>query len=392
MKILFTSEEVIDICEGKYYSMNLGQHLAKYSYMGEIICVCYCREVKKTKLPEIDMNSAKFVFTQKETSVSTKLFGSRKNHEIIQECAKVADMVVAHVPSWNSEHSIAIAKQMGLPYMTVVVGCIWDSMWNYDWRGKLLAIPEFIKQKCQVSNSHYALYVTEYFLQKRYPCDGVTEHASNVCIEPVSKSVLDKRLAKIRSYTDGCQLNIATVAAVNVRYKGQEYVIRAIAKLNKEKGLNYHYYLVGGGDNSFLKEIVKKYEVESYVHFIGALPHEKVIELLDNMDLYIQPSKQEGLPRALIEAMSRALPAIGTRVAGIPELLDANYLVKKGSTNEIVQALLAQMTIKEMEIQAERNFKKASEYSLDLINARRLKFFDKFILDNFNSNVKEVDL
>lgn len=54
MKILFTSEEVIDICDGKYYSMNLGQHLLKYSYMGEVTCVCYCREVKSTKLPEIE--------------------------------------------------------------------------------------------------------------------------------------------------------------------------------------------------------------------------------------------------------------------------------------------------------------------------------------------------
>lgn len=43
MKILFTSEEVVEVCDGKYYSMNLGQHLTKYSYLGEIVCVLLSR-------------------------------------------------------------------------------------------------------------------------------------------------------------------------------------------------------------------------------------------------------------------------------------------------------------------------------------------------------------
>lgn len=309
--------------------------------------------------------------------------GSKTNYNIIKECAKEVDMLVAHIPSWNSGHAIKIAKKLGLPYMVVVVGCIWDSMWNYDWRGKLLAIPEFLIQKKQVASAKYALYVTEHFLQNRYPCKGKVEHASNVCINKVADSILANRIAKINSYTKGCQLNITTVAAVNVRYKGQEYVIRAIAKLNNEMGYRYHYYMIGGGDNSFLKSVVKSCDVEDYVHFMGALPHDKVIETLDKMDLYIQPSKQEGLPRALIEAMSRGLPSVGTRVAGIPELLIDDFLVKKGSVDEIVCVLATRMTPDNMKKQAQRNFNKASEYTLDIINARRQHFFDEFIQDNF---------
>lgn len=379
MKILFTSEEVIDICDGKYYSMNLGQHLLKYSYMGEVTCVCYCREVKNTKLPEIDKDSAKFVFTQKETSPLAKFTISKHNHAIIEECAKDSDAIVAHVPSWNSHHSIDIAKKLNIPFMEVVVGCIWDSMWNYDWRGKLLAIPEFFKEKRQVASSKYTLYVTEHFLQNRYPCKGVTEHASNVCIDKVPKEVLTERLAKIDGYTKETQLNIATTAAVSVRYKGQEYVIKALAKLNKELGFNYHYYMMGGGDQKFLKGVAQEAGVTEYVHFLGSLPHDKVTETLDKMDLYIQPSKQEGLPRALIEGMSRALPAVGTRVAGIPELLPDDYLVKKGSVDEIVRVLSTNMDKESMKKQAKANFEKASEYTLDIINKRRQAFFDKFI-------------
>lgn len=385
MKLLFTSEEVIDICNGKYYSMNLGQHLAKYKYIGDIVCVCYCREVNETKLPEIDKNLAEFVFTAKENKLKTLFATKKHNDNIIKEqmARKDIDMLVCHVPSGNSRHSIKYAKEFGKPYLEVVVGCAWDALWNYDWRGKCLAIPYFLSLKNIVRNASHVLYVTEYFLQNRYPTHGKSEHASNVCIDKVPESVLTNRLAKIDAYTKDSQLNIATVAAVNVRYKGQEYVIRAIARLNKEMGYNYHYYMVGGGDNSFLKSLVKECGVEEFVHFMGALPHDKVMETLDKMDLYIQPSKQEGLPRALIEAMSRALPSVGTRVAGIPELLHDEYLVKKGSVDEIFYLLSTQMTPEKMKAQAEANFKKASEYSLDIINKRRHKFFDTFIQDSF---------
>ena len=44
---------------------------------------------------------------------------------------------------------------------------------------------------------------------------------------------------------------------------------------------------------------------------MGGVPHNKIFQLLDDIDLYIQPSLQEGLPRSVVEAMSRACPIIG---------------------------------------------------------------------------------
>lgn len=384
MKLLFTSEEVIEICDGKFYSMNLGQHLTKYKYMGDIVCVCYCKKVEKTKLPEIDKNIAEFIFTEKENNIKTLFVTRKRNNDIIKEqmYRKDINMLVCHVPSNNSYHSIKYAKILGKPYLLIVVGCVLDSYWNYNWRGKCLAIPSFLFQRNIIRKATHVLYVTEHFLQKRYPTKGIKDYASNVCIEKVSDLVLKNRLKKINKYSKDSKLNIVTVAAVDVPYKGQKYVIQALAILNKKMGYNYHYYMVGGGDNNFLKRIAEECGVQEYVHFMGALPHDEVIKVLDEMDLYIQPSKQEGLPRALIEAMSRALPAIGTRVAGIPELLNDNYLIKKGSVSEIVRALSTLMKPDNMSVQAKNNFNKASKYTLDIINDRRLKFFNRFIQDN----------
>lgn len=380
MKILFTSEEVIEVCNGRYYSMNLGQHLTKYSYLGDIVCVCYCKDVESSRLPEVSMNAAEFIFTKKLNSLKS-LCNKKRNEKIISELIERQDIgcVVCHVPSDNSSLAIKYAKKLKKPYLTVVVGCSWDALWNYDWRGKCMAPWEYLKLKWIVASSPFTLYVTQHFLQNRYPCNGETEYASNVCIESCDKTILEKRLQKIGDSDNSKIINIATTAAVDVKYKGQEYAIEAIARLNREMGYKLHYYLIGGGEQNYLKGVADDNGVSDFIHFLGALPHDKVIETLDKMDIYIQPSKQEGLPRALIEAMSRGLPAVGTKVAGIPELLDSDFLVGKGSADDIVEALLLLLQNERLKEQAIRNFNKASEYALDIINARRQVFFDKFI-------------
>ncbi len=48
---------------------------------------------------------------------------------------------------------------------------------------------------------------------------------------------------------------------------------------------------------------------------------------LDSADLFVSPSRQEGVPRAMIEAMARGLPCIGSSVGGTPETLPQEFLV-----------------------------------------------------------------
>ena len=91
------------------------------------------------------------------------------------------------------------------------------------------------------------------------------------------------------------------------------------------------------------------------------MPHEKIFDYLDNIDIYIQPSKQEGLPRAFIEAMSRGCPSLGSKVGGIPELLNSDCVFHKGSVHEICE-LLKTLDTKRMLKEAKTNFEKSKEY------------------------------
>ena len=82
-----------------------------------------------------------------------------------------------------------------------------------------------------------------------------------------------------------------------------------------------------------MKAAIQKLDVEEQVKILGPMPHNEVFKWLETIDLYVQPSRQEGLPRALIEAMSRGVPAFGARTGGIPELLDEDFIFSNTNSN-----------------------------------------------------------
>ena len=128
--------------------------------------------------------------------------------------------------------------------------------------------------------------------------------------------------------------------------------------------------------------MAKKFGVSDDFEIVGTLPHEKVFEWIDQLDIYIQPSNQEGLPRALIEAMSRACPAIGSTTAGIPELLDDNAIFTRKKVNELVDVLRLMSDTKMQLAQAEKNYNTALKYQRDEIYTRRNEFFDMVLKEN----------
>jgi glycosyltransferase involved in cell wall biosynthesis len=57
------------------------------------------------------------------------------------------------------------------------------------------------------------------------------------------------------------------------------------------------------------------------IKFIGNLTNHELPALLNQCDIYVMPSLYEGHPKALLEAMACGLPALGTRVSGIQEII-----------------------------------------------------------------------
>ena len=227
------------------------------------------------------------------------------------------------------------------------------------------------------------IYVTSDYLQQKYPTKGENVNISNVKLTQLYPDKVALKAEAFLQRTQNQPLVIATIATLNVPYKGQADVIRALAILKRrfpERQIKYK--LVGQGNPSRLKEAIQKYGVEDWVEIIGPIKHHQVFEFLESVDLYIQPSKQEGLPRAVIEAMASGCPALGARTAGIPELLQAECIFKGGDYQKIAD-LISKVDNNWLNKQSTINFKNAEQYTHDTLTDRRRIFYKKF-LDHYN--------
>ena len=72
--------------------------------------------------------------------------------------------------------------------------------------------------------------------------------------------------------------------------------------------------------------------------FNGWLSKEETGALLNKTDVFILPSYAEGMPMAILEAMSYSIPVISTNVGGIPEVVlnnETGYIIKPGDLEEL---------------------------------------------------------
>jgi len=332
---------------------------------------------KDAKLHEVKLDRLKIIECPNLNTPKGLLLEKNNVNKFIVEYLKKTDLIFARMPSIISNMVLKWAIKMKKPYLVEVGGCAWDSYVNHSFLGKCIAPKLYYDEKKYVRKADFAVYVTEKWLQKRYPNKNTCEFCSNVFLSSFSDETLVRRLKKIKKNNADHVFVIGTAAAVNVKYKGQEYIIKAISKLNKQ-GYNFEYELAGAGDNQYLSLIAEKYGVLDKVHFKGLLLHDEVMEWLDCIDIYAQPSKQEGLPRALIEAMSRACPSIGSTTAGIPELLESNQVFKPNDINHICQILKTITEPEEMQKQAKNNYEKSKEYDSLIIEKRRTDIFGKY--------------
>ena len=281
------------------------------------------------------------------------------------------------MPSQTSNVVLSRVQKKNKPYLVEVGGCAWDSFWNHGLMGKLIAPYMYLNERKYIKSACFATYVTKVFLQKRYPNKHKTINCSNVYLTEPQSRTLDERLAKIEQMDPSRPVLGQAVNSIDVKYKGEHLIIRAMKDL-KEKGIIAEFQVVGPGIGDFLKKESEKYGVSDQIKILGTLKKDKMTEWLKSIDIYTQPSKQEGLPRSVIEAMSLGCAAVGSNIAGIPELLDEECLFDPDNNKEIVNSLLWVLDKKNMISQAKRNFEKAKEYQLDLLEQRRSVFFKEY--------------
>lgn len=379
MKCLFCYDGPLEMDDnGKYYGTVINDKVfQRYKKLADEIIVAI-RVVHTSKPDMKSLIKSNDVTIYRIRNIST-LSGQIKKGDLkeeLRELIRSVDFLIIRLPSFIGNECEKIARVMNKPYIVEMVGCPWDSLWNYSIKGKAIAPFMMFTTKKKLYNASHVIYVTNEFLQKRYPTKGKYVCCSNV--EIADNTELDEgKLERYKKILPDDTLVLGTSAAVDVPYKGHECVLKAIPELLK-KGINVRYEMAGGGDQTRLLDIIKKLGIEEHVVFKGLMAHEDIFKWLKQVDIYIQPSKQEGLPRALIEAMSSTCFCIGAQTGGIPELLSDDLIFSNKKNNYLEIASLIEKNFNQMYYSAQINYKKSLQYGKGKIQKRRDGFLEEF--------------
>jgi len=118
----------------------------------------------------------------------------------------------------------------------------------------------------------------------------------------------------------GGELAIGIVAALETR-KGHDVLLHALARLRRE-GVALRCLVCGDGSRrAQLENLAQTLGIADAVRFLGE--QRQVADVLAALDVFVLPSRHEGLGVAILEAMAMSLPVVASDVGGIPEIVDA---------------------------------------------------------------------
>ncbi len=122
--------------------------------------------------------------------------------------------------------------------------------------------------------------------------------------------------------------------------KGIDVALEAFARLLRHHPqLRWRYLVAGSGsDEERLKALARHLGIASFVHFLGHIPDGS--RLLRGVDIFVLPSRSEGLPYAFLEAVASGVPCVATSVGGIPEVAPPEVFLVPPSNPEVLAAAL----------------------------------------------------
>lgn len=360
MKAAFFHDHIFLKYKGQYYSKGklTYRQLSYYlEYCQELIVVSRYQEVYEAPPPEF-LSLGKNVSIKGYPGVLTRNFMvNRKNYlnEIANTLLDV-DVVFSRMPSEFGILATNMAKKLNINCIVEMVASPFDCLWyRGDIFAKLYAPFLHYRVKKALKNAESVIYVTNSYLQQAYPTRGrcIAVSDARVCIQSEGKELDKNKL-----------MRIGIIANPSLKLKGVESLYHAMSLLPKNK---YVLSIVGGTNVSEIESIMAK---DDNVELKGIIADkEELDKWLSTIDLYIQPSFTEGLPRSIVEAMSFSIPVLGSKVGGIPELVHSNYLFKAGNSKDIASKILS--------------------VSEDKIEYLKLSEHSKKMAERFNSNLDD---
>ncbi len=218
----------------------------------------------------------------------------KEQPDVVHACAAEANFH-AMIAAYLAKIPVRIAEEVGLPGQSKKARLIFRSI--YALSSAVIGVSKTVQ---------------EYLIDK----NGVTPKKVKLIYNPYDMDLYKEY--RIKDNVIKKTIDILSVGRL-VEDKNHIMLIKSFARVH-EKYPNLFLKIVGEGQlRETLQRLIRSLEMQDRIYLLGY--KDDIPKLLQNSDLFILPSKSEGLGIALIEAMAMGIPVIGTDVGGIPEVI-----------------------------------------------------------------------
>jgi glycosyltransferase involved in cell wall biosynthesis len=320
---------------------------------------------------------------------------------IVRRAVMECDAFILRVPGLVGRLAWQEIKRVKKQYAVEVLGDPWDAFGPGTMPG--LFRPGYRQiasrnMKAICRGAIAALYWNGSVLPQRYPPGKNSSSSVSPLLNNVSNGCASEQLAAKRSrrVDEWCPsvdsaraktLCVGFVGSLAQLYKGPDTLLRA-ASICLRAGLDLKVLFVGDGRYRRTMELLaRQLSISDSVNFLGQLKFGKEIsDFLDSIDLFVMPSRAEGLPRALHEAMARGCPCIGSNIGGIPELLAAEDLVPPNDHKALARKMMEVVADPDrMKDMSARNLTRAKQFDPETLRDVRGRFY-RYVSDHSGNN------
>lgn len=386
MNLYFFTESRFDRVNGTVwtsqgFSIELWQrYLVKFAHIYVVARVQNVAEHSADNLFELKDGNVSVIDLPYYIGLIPYLKARTRIKKIINSFIHTGDAYLCRVPGNIGTIAAACLRKQGIPYGLEVVGDPWEAMSPQAFESPFSRILQIVGRnqlKRIVHNSTAVLYVTKHILQEIYPAreSVFTTYASNVILKDNCYSESPRHVVAKSNQEKVRMLAVGTLAQL---YKAPDVILKALSIV---KANGYNPYLTWYGDGQYrepMVELATALGLKDNVNFAGAVKQDIIRKEFEQTDLFVHASRAEGLPRAVIEAMAYGLPCIGSSVAGIPELLSPNAIVRPNDPECLADKMILFISDNDLsQKEANKNWEEAKKYHNDILTSRRNLFYDE---------------
>ena len=171
--------------DGEVYTGNLSYEIWKeryIKYFGSVKVLNRTEDMCETDSPNryVKASGPNIEFLNEIDVFSPVSFAKNygRYKKIVTKHVDESEYVIIRLDSFLGLIAAKRCRDTDKKYLIEVVGCVWDSFWNKGAFGKIVAYPLLKRMQKEVKLAPYVVYVTEKFLQGRYPTNGKIKTAA----------------------------------------------------------------------------------------------------------------------------------------------------------------------------------------------------------------------